>query len=145
VSVNDLLDEVLEEAADRITLSNVKVIKKYSKDICTISVDKSKFRIAFLNLIINALEAMEGRENRELILETKGEEGKCKVIIGDTGTGMDNEAVSKLFEPYFTNKPKGNGLGLTNTQNIILNHKGDIAVQSKLGEGTSFTITLDFA
>jgi signal transduction histidine kinase len=57
---------------------------------------------------------------------------------------MDKETVSKLFEPYFTNKAKGNGLGLTNTQNIILNHKGTIEVESELGKGTSFIITLNF-
>ena len=68
-----------------------------------------------------------------------------KIIIIDNGHGMDDESLSKLFEPYFTNKPNGNGLGLTNTQNIILNHKGDITVQSKRNEGTSFIITLDFA
>jgi signal transduction histidine kinase len=58
---------------------------------------------------------------------------------------MDKETISKLFEPYFTSKPKGNGLGLTNTQNIILNHKGNIYVDSMPGKGTVFTIVLDFA
>ena len=57
---------------------------------------------------------------------------------------MDEETLSKLFEPYFTNKSKGNGLGLTNSQNIILNHKGSIEVESELGIGTSFIIFLDF-
>lgn len=145
ISVNDLLDEVLLEAGDRIALTNVEVVRQYSKDICTISADKAKLRIAFLNIIINAVEAMEEKQGGQLILETKGEDNKCKVIISDTGTGMDSEAMSKLFEPYFTSKRKGNGLGLTNTQNIILNHKGDISVQSKPGQGTVFTITLDFA
>ena len=53
---------------------------------------------------------------------------------------MDELALSKLFEPYFTTKQKGNGLGLVNTQNIILNHKGSINAESKLGTGTTFTI-----
>jgi signal transduction histidine kinase len=145
ISVNELLDETIKDAADRIALTNVKIIKKYSTDICDVTVDKERIKIAFLNIIINALEAMENRADGKLTLETKGENNKCKIIITDNGPGMDDESLSKLFEPYFTNKPNGNGLGLTNTQNIILNHKGDITVQSKRNEGTSFIITLDFA
>ncbi|TMI62068.1 MAG: GHKL domain-containing protein [Bacteroidetes bacterium] len=145
ISVNELLDETIKEAADRIALTNVKIIKKYSTDICDVTVDKERIKIAFLNIIINALEAMENRPDGKLIMETKGENDKCKIIFTDNGPGMDDESLSKLFEPYFTNKPNGNGLGLTNTQNIILNHKGDITVQSKRNGGTSFIITLDFA
>ncbi|MCY7310042.1 MAG: GHKL domain-containing protein, partial [Chitinophagaceae bacterium] len=145
ISANELLDETLKEATDRVSLTEVKVIKKYSNNMCDLSVDMDRIKIAVLNIIINGLEAMEKRPDSKLILETKGEEGKCKIIISDNGAGMDDEALSRLFEPYFTSKPKGNGLGLTNTQNIILNHKGDISVKSKKGEGTTFTITLNFA
>jgi len=145
ISANELLDETLKEATDRVSLTEVKVIKKYSNNMCDLSVDMDRIKIAVLNIIINGLEAMEKRPDSKLILETKVEEGKCKIIISDNGTGMDDEALSRLFEPYFTSKPKGNGLGLTNTQNIILNHKGDISVKSKKGEGTTFTITLNFA
>ena len=130
ISINDLLDETLKEAEDRIALTNVEVVKKYSTDVCDISVDKGKIKIAFLNIIINAIEAMENKTGSVLTLETKGENGKCKVIISDNGSGLDSESANRLFEPYFTSKPKGNGLGLTNTQNIILNHKGEIAVET---------------
>ena len=141
-SINSLLNEAMREAEDRITLSNVKVVKKYSSDICDVTVDKEKIKIAFLNIIINALEAMENKEGSVLTLETKGGD-KCTVIISDNGAGMDGESVNRLFEPYFTSKPNGNGLGLTNTQNIILAHKGDISVESTPGQGTSFIINLD--
>jgi signal transduction histidine kinase len=67
------------------------------------------------------------------------------VSITDNGPGIDEESLSRIFEPYFTNKQKGTGLGLTNTQNIILNHKGHIAFESRKGVGTTFTIQLDFA
>jgi signal transduction histidine kinase len=65
------------------------------------------------------------------------------VEIKDNGSGMDEETLQKLFDPYFTGKPSGNGLGLTNTQNIILNHKGSIKAYSKPGQGTSFVISLN--
>lgn len=143
VSINELIDETLTEAQDRIALNDVTLIKKYAEDICDITADKEKIKIAFLNIIINAIEAMDGKKEAIFTIETKKEEDKCIVRITDTGTGMDEESVSKLFEPYFTNKQNGNGLGLTNTQNIILNHKGNIYVESKLGSGTCFIITLN--
>jgi len=129
ISVNTLLDESLKEAQDRIALTNVQVVKKYSSDVCDVSVDKGKIKIAFLNIIINAIEAMENRDGSVLTLETKGENGKCKVVISDNGSGLDSESANRLFEPYFTSKLKGNGLGLTNTQNIHLHHKAEIAVE----------------
>ncbi len=145
IPVNDLLDETLKEASDRISLNHVEVIKKYTAGVCDVSVDKERIKIAFLNIIINAVEAMENKEGSVLTLETKEENDKCQVIITDNGSGLDNEALTRLFEPYFTSKPKGNGLGLTNTQNIILNHKGEISVESTKGEGVIFTITLNCA
>ena len=69
----------------------------------------------------------------------------CKVVISDNGEGMNNEVMSNVFEPYFNNKDKGNGLSLTNTQNIILNHKGKISVESEIGKGSNYIIKLDFA
>jgi signal transduction histidine kinase len=143
VSINELLDEALELATDRIQLKKVKVQKRYSADICNVSVDKEKLKIALLNIIVNAVEAMPA-EKGLLQLKTEGRDDKCLVTITDNGSGMDKETVSKLFEPYFTTKSKGNGLGLTNTQNIILNHKGVIDVESELGKGTSFIISINF-
>jgi signal transduction histidine kinase len=68
---------------------------------------------------------------------------KCFIECRDNGAGMDEETRQNIFEPYFTSKAKGNGLGLTHTQNIILNHKGSIQVKSKPREETVFTITLN--
>jgi signal transduction histidine kinase len=144
ISINTLLDESLEMALDRIELNQIKVIKKYGSNICDISVDPEKIRIAFLNIIVNAIEAMEpGKGILEIV--TKGEENMCIVEITDNGYGMTEEQLNNLFEPYFTTKPDGNGLGLTNTQNIILNHKGSVNVISKPGTGTSFIIKFNFA
>ena len=137
------LDEALDMANDRVELYRVTVEKRYSFDICNISVDAEKIKIAFLNLIVNAIEAMQPGKGILKVL-TKGEDDKCVIEITDNGNGMSEEQLNNLFEPYFTTKPKGNGLGLTNTQNIILNHRGSINVNSKPGEGTSFIIKFDF-
>ena len=140
-NINKVLDKALEMAADRIDLSQVRVEKKYADNICDVSIDEEKIKIAFLNIIVNAIEAME-KNKGVLFLRTKSAGDQCIVEIEDNGSGMDEDTLQKLFEPYFTNKPKGNGLGLTNCQNIILSHRGKITVQSKVGKGSRFIVTL---
>ena len=142
ILLGEFIDETLKEAEDRITLNGITLIKKYNST-CHISVDKAKMKIALLNIIINAIEAMDKQEKRELTLETKTANKGCIVVISDNGPGMDSESLSRLFEPYFSSKPKGNGLGLTNTQNIVLNHNGEISVTSTEGKGTTFSISLN--
>jgi signal transduction histidine kinase len=144
VSINQILNETLEIARDRIQLEHIRVKKEYDPDICDVEVDVDKIKIAFLNIILNAVEAMHTGQGI-LILRTGARHHKCIVQISDNGVGIDKDSLDKIFEPYYTGKSKGNGLGLTNTQNIILNHKGTINVESKLNEGSTFTISLDLA
>lgn len=143
VAVNTFLDDTLTMAKDRIDLNKVLIEKNYDSH-AEIDIDVEKMKIAFLNIIINAIEAMEA-DKGILHISTKQEGQNCVIIIKDNGTGMDEVSLSKLFEPYFTNKPNGNGLGLANTQNIIFNHKGTIEVSSTPGEGSTFIITLAVA
>ena len=141
-NINQLMEETLELAKDRLDLNQITVEKNYSPEACVLSVDKEKMKVALLNIIVNAIEAMETGKGI-LQLKTRMQENKCIIEIRDNGKGMDEEVRQKLFEPYFTSKPKGNGLGLTNTQNIILNHNGNIRVYSEPGTGSLFVITLD--
>ena len=141
VNINRVLDETLEMAADRLDLSQVKVQKDYATKVCDVAVDEEKIKIAFLNIIVNAIEAME-KHKGVLSLKTKNAGDQCIIEIEDNGAGMDEDTLQKLFEPYFTNKTKGNGLGLTNCQNIIMSHRGKIAVHSKVGKGSLFIVTL---
>jgi len=142
VAVNSLLDAALELAKDRLELNRIKTDKYYADNIPPIVVDPDKIRIAFLNLIVNAVEAMEPGEGVLKIVSRK-EENKCVVEITDNGAGMTEEELEKLFEPFFTTKSNGNGLGLTNMQNIILNHKATVNVSSEVGKGTRFVIKFD--
>jgi len=141
VTINKILDETLELAADRLDLSQVKVEKNYATNMCDVLVDEEKIKIALLNIIVNAIEAME-KNKGILSLRTKNDGDTCIVEIEDNGNGMDDDTLQKLFEPYFTSKPNGNGLGLTNCQNIILSHRGNVTVKSTLRKGTSFVVTL---
>ncbi|MEO8110993.1 MAG: CHASE3 domain-containing protein [Ginsengibacter sp.] len=142
-SINEVLDKSLEFAGDRIELKKIKVVKNYDPEICPILVNNEKIYIAFLNIIVNAIEAME--EHGTLILSTESLNNRCVAKISDTGVGMSKADVDKLFEPYFTTKEKGHGLGLTNTQNIILSHNAKIAAESVPGKGTTFVLTFEFA
>ncbi|MBS1497093.1 MAG: CHASE3 domain-containing protein [Bacteroidetes bacterium] len=140
--VNKLLDEALELAKDRISLEHSTFEKNYTDENCIVEVDEEKIKIAFLNIIVNGLEATEpGKGILKITTEKVGT--KCKIKFEDNGKGMTEEEQMKLFEPFFTSKEKGNGLGLTNTQNIILNHKGKIEVESIKDKGSIFTITLN--
>ncbi len=143
-SINTILDESLERAKDRLLLKKIQVHKHYSEDLCAVLVDKERIKLALLNIIVNAIEAMEETEGI-LTLITRREEGKCIIEIKDNGKGMDEETLLNIFEPYFTLKAKGTGLGLTNAQNVIISHKGSIKVESSDGSGTSFIIALNLA
>jgi len=142
VDMRQLMDEALELAADRIGLNQVKLEKSYDQNLSSINVDRERMRFAFLNIILNAVEAMQ-KGSGLLQISIRHHGNKCVIQIKDNGSGMDEETQKKIFDPYFTSKQKGNGLGLTNTQNIILNHKGFLSVRSRVNEGTTFTITLN--
>ncbi len=142
-SVNTLLDECLKDAADRIKLSHINVVKEYDPNICSVAVDAEKIKIAFLNIIVNGVEAMQ--ESGTLKICTSEKDDKCTVIISDTGCGMTKEQINHLFEPFFTTKKSGTGLGMANTHNIILSHNGTIKVESHENAGTVITIQLAFA
>ncbi len=139
-SINKILDETIDLAQDRIELNQIKVVKNYASNIPLISVDIEKIKIAFLNIIVNAIEAKSDNGIIQISTETKN--GNCVVKISDNGKGMAKPEVERLFEPYFTTKEKGNGLGLANSQNIVLGHEGNIFVESEYGKGTTFTIIL---
>lgn len=141
VSVNDFLKACLKDAGDRVALNHIHVITRFREDVGEFQVDKEKMKIAFTNLIVNAIEAMA--DGGTLIISTSRESERLIINISDNGSGMNKEQMSRLFEPFFTTKKSGNGLGLANTQNIILNHNGGIKAESEEGKGSTFTITFD--
>lgn len=143
LQINQIIDEALELAKDRILLMQMKVEKHYDAGLPPIFGNAEKLRTAFLNLIINALESIDHQKGM-LQISTKVKDNKCVVDITDNGAGMTEEVQSKLFEPYFTTKKKGVGLGLTNTRNIIQNHKGAISLNSSPGKGSTFTLQFNF-
>jgi PAS domain S-box-containing protein len=141
-SINKIVDDTLKDIEDRIKLKGIKVIKEYSPDLCDVNVDYEKIKIALLNIFVNAVEAVED-EKGELLVVTKSEEDKCVVEIIDNGIGIPREAITKIFDPFYSGKPSGTGLGLSTTHHIIRSHKGIIDVTSEPNKGTKFSIKLE--
>ena len=139
-----IMDESVGIALDRLTLQRVKLQIRYTNEPAWIMADASKLKIAFLNIIINAIEAMQEEKGLlEIIVESNSQNHIVK--INDNGSGISEENLSRLFEPYFTSKRNGLGLGLAATLNILQSHKARIEVASALGRGTFFTITFPIA
>lgn len=138
--VNELISKTLQLAADRLQLNEIMVHKNFMLGDAFIMVDEEKILIALLNIVINAIEAMTPGQGI-LSVATELNSDKVYITITDNGAGIPEVNKARLFDPFFTNKPKGTGLGLTSTQNIILNHKGAVHVDSEEGRGTTFRIS----
>ncbi|UXP32534.1 PAS domain S-box protein [Reichenbachiella agarivorans] len=139
-SLNALVKESLDLVKDRLKLKNMAVVEEYASDLPDIPLDGDQFKVALLNMFINAIEAMEA-ELGKLQVFTYREDNYVILEISDNGKGMTSQELSNLFQPYFTGKKEGTGLGLTTVQNIIHSHKGRIEAESEVGAGTSFYIT----
>lgn len=139
ISLQDILEESLSVAIDRINLQKIKVEKALPPGPCFIAADKSKLKIAFTNIFINAVEAMEAGKG-VLSISLKEVNNIYKVTIGDNGYGIAPESLPKLFEPFFTMKKNGMGLGLAASQSIFQSHKAAVQVKSEVGKGTTFII-----
>ncbi len=140
--LQSVIDEAVAAALDRLTLKQIKLKIVYPETPCYIGGDKSKLQIALLNIIINAVEAID-HKGGELSISLVCTDENHIVEIADNGCGIPAENLSKLFEPFFTSKRNGIGLGLASTLNIIQAHKATIEVKSKVKEGTSFILSFN--
>jgi len=134
-----VIEDVLSAAKDRMTLQQLKLEKNFSTRELYINGDAQKLKLALLNIVMNATEAVEPGKGI-ITIETKKDSDKNIVTINDNGTGIPEENLSKLFEPYFTSKRNGMGLGLAASLNILQAHKSNIDVESTFGKGTTFKI-----
>jgi PAS domain S-box-containing protein len=137
--ISDVIEETIGLTIDRMNLNQIKLEKTYAEDLPRVLLDKEKIKIALLNIIINAVEAMESGKG-VLKINTSLVDGSIIITISDNGKGIAPEDIEKLFDPFHTAKQGGMGLGLTSTKNILSSHSAEVEVKSKLQEGTSFFI-----
>ena len=142
--LNELLRGMVEEASHKDLYQSIELATDLDPDLPPIQADPLQLHQVFLNLMSNAAEAMPGGGRLTLRTQRGPAAGTITVQVQDTGVGISDENMSKLFTPFFTTKPigKGTGLGLAIIYGIVKMHRGQISVQSEEGQGTTFTLTL---
>ena len=146
LSINRLIEKTLILNANLLKLHRVQVVKKFDPGMPDIIGSEDQLQQVFMNLISNAVEAMEGKADGVLTIETLHAPSEHRVVVkfSDNGIGIPKGHFSKLFEPFFSTKKngKGVGLGLSVAYGIIKEHGGYIYVESDLGRGTTFRVNL---
>ena len=147
--IKDIINEIIPFLIKEIADNGIHFIENYHPELPKIKVDKTQMHQAFLNLFLNAIQVMPN--GGDLTIEVSPvasyslvgrKQNFIKISISDTGKGIPPNILHKIFDPFFTTKPKGIGLGLSITYQIIKKHGGTIKVESELGKGTSFIINL---
>ena len=139
VSLKDVVEQVILSLKDKLMLRNIKLVTDFDESDCFIKADTPKLAMAILNIFVNAIEAVPDDTGLIRVI-TQLTNKKCLLFISDNGCGISEENKEKLFEPYFTSKRNGIGLGLATTLNILQSHNAPIEVNSKQDSGTVFTI-----
>jgi two-component system NtrC family sensor kinase len=145
--INSILNEGISLVENQALFQNVQIVMNLDENLPKVVIDPSQIVRVFINLIVNAAEAMEGN-GRLTITSKKDAANKCiEVDVTDTGPGIPEENLDKIFDPFFTTKETGHGvgLGLAISYGIIKEHKGSISVESEVGKGTIFTVRLPIA
>jgi len=142
INVNDTIINCISLAGLKAKQLKISIIQDISKDLPHIFADANRLSQAILNLLLNAIEAI--KENGVITLKTyfDSNSGKIFIVVKDTGKGIPKEEQEKIFDPFYSTRPGGNGLGLAIAQQIIFEHNGTIRVESEINKGTTFTISL---
>jgi len=155
VQVNESLNRALEIFIQQLKLREIEVVKELEKDLPPIQADANRLEQVFINLLINARDAIEEKweqrvqegEAKKIILRTRTKDGVVIIEIEDTGNGIPESILDKIFEPFYTTKElgKGTGLGLSISYGIVQDYNGTINVETQEGEGSRFIIQFPHA
>jgi two-component system NtrC family sensor kinase len=141
-NINKIINELLSILEKHVTFQNIRIKKDLAENLPEFNIDTNQIKSVFNNLAVNAADAMH--DGGELTITTRYDEANRKIIVkvSDTGIGIKEEDLSKIYDPFFTTKEtgKGTGLGLSVTYSIVQRHNGTIRVESTVGKGTTFTI-----
>ena len=145
-NINDVLHSSVNIVQHKADFFNIKLVTDFDPALLRVKADSSQLQQVFLNMTVNAADAMEGKGTLTITTSNVIENNHdlVEVVFSDTGPGIPQENLEKLFEPFFTTKPvgKGTGLGLAVSHGIIQDHGGTITVKTKINEGSSFFIRL---
>ena len=144
MNIRTLLENSLKMIERQTLEENIKIQTRFDADIGEVLVDPDRINQVFLNLYLNAIESMKNGGSLNVQLLKNEEKDGIEIGVRDTGTGINPEDLTHIFDPYFTTKASGTGLGLAIVHNIIEAHEGEIKVDSMLGQGTTITILLPY-
>lgn len=141
-SLRAVMEEVRNQFQQWCDVEGVEIQMDLSDDLPVICIDRENMKLALSHIVENSIEAMREMPRKVLRVTSSVDEGKVEVSIEDTGRGVPKDKIKYLFDPFFTSKTSGPGLGLTFALRIIQEHRGTISVESEPGKGTVFTIRL---
>jgi PAS domain S-box-containing protein len=145
--VNASLEEILPFLEKQAHLASVTIHRDYQEPLPKVSIEELQLQEIFINLITNAIQAMENKEKGNIWLTTREQDGRVTISVRDDGEGIDDSIRDRLFDPFTTTKPTGvgTGLGLSICYGIVKLHDGEIRVVSNPGEGAMFLVDLPAA
>ncbi len=141
IDIHVILDRVVRFIRPMAEQQQISIHNNFKCETLVKQVDEDMLYRAFLNILLNGIQAMQNGGKLSIVTE-KLPDGTARIELSDTGSGMTAEKVDQIFQPFFTDKHKGTGLGLAIVQNSITSHKGQIFVNSKIDDGTTFNIIL---
>ena len=142
-ALEPILKSAVEMVQPVIDENQINVRLSLPPEIPPLLLDADKMRIVFTNLIKNACQAMPSGGMLQIVVEVEtSQQNGVTVIVKDTGTGIPADELYRIFEPFYTTKPRGLGLGLVNVKNIVEGHNGTVRVESEIGVGTTFFVRL---
>jgi signal transduction histidine kinase len=145
MSMIPVVEDVLALAKKKIQHAKVSITTEWEPELPLVNGSPNELKQVFLNLVLNAVDAMTGGGKLTVSARTSSQDGKwVQVLISDTGEGMSPEVQARLYEPFFSTKEAGTGLGLWVSRDIIAAHAGKLTCESTLGVGTTFTVWLPY-
>ena len=145
LDLNETIREVLALVGDEAKRKSVVIRTQFADDLSAVSGDRVQLQQVLLNLVMNAMDAMSSVEDRarQLVITTQNiDPDRVQVTVEDSGTGLDPNTMARIFEPFYTTKSGGMGMGLSISRSIVQNHGGRLWATANDGPGTSFHFTL---
>lgn len=144
LTLPELLQSVLRLVRNDFYCAGIRIRHEIDEGLPPIFGDTFHLQQVLLNLLTNARDALQGRRDPTVTLKTRAGRGEVHLEVSDNGSGIPKEHLDKIFDPFFTTKPvgKGTGLGLSISHSVLREHGGSLAVESREGEGTTFTVRL---
>jgi PAS domain S-box-containing protein len=139
--IHEILDGVVETVEMKMSTHKIRLVREFTAADSVLNVDKEQINRVFLNLIVNAIDAM-AKKGGILTIATDNNGEYFVIEVKDTGKGISQDNIIKIFDPFFTTKTSGIGLGLTTCYGVVASHGGTIEVASKISQGTAFAVSL---